>query len=117
MGKHRQIIDWLQIPKDWPHLYRAEAHPCGDEYWDGYSVEICIRQLTVVKYTAAGVWISDYGCERFINLRASKQYASVTEREAKLNLYFRKLRQLQIVQYQKQVAEIAVDQLKKELFQ
>lgn len=117
MSNHKQIIDFHLIPRDWHYLYRAEAHPTGDELWDGVSVQIYMREIQIVKYTPCGVWISEWGKERFVNLRAGRQYASTTEREAKLNLYYRKRRQLQIIAYQQQVAEIAVKQLHSELFQ
>lgn len=113
---HKQIIDYHRIPRDWHPLYRAEAQPKGDECWDGVSVEIYMREIPVIKYTACGVWVSEWGRERFVNLRGSKQYASTTHTEAKRNLYYRKRRQIQIITYQLQVAELAVEILHKELF-
>ena len=81
---------YYDIPRDWEVLYRATSR--GDR--------ILFQEFTIIKYTACGVWFSNYGVEKFVNLRATKQYASMTKQEAVAQLWHRKVRHIHIIRRQ-----------------
>lgn len=89
---HKPIEDWYSIPSDRHGLFRAEAV----RMWSGL-MTIYVTKLPIVRYTACGAWISQCGHERFVNLRAGKQYASTSDDEAVNQLKYRKRRQVQIL--------------------
>lgn len=62
------------------------------------NVEIVVERHAILRYTPAGAWIDTYGGKRFVNLRASKQWASATEAEAIDQLYHRKRAQVRILE-------------------
>lgn len=78
-------------PADWPCLLRASGSASG-----GY-VTLLVERYAIVRYTSCGVWVDDYGRERFVNLRAGKQWASATQDEAVAQLYLRKRAQVRIL--------------------
>lgn len=80
-------------------MYRYEDVLCGDET-HAY-VQVRLRVFEVVKRTPCGVKIAmGYGGEKFINLNARKQYASVSVEEAKISFIARKRRQAGILSSQ-----------------
>lgn len=93
-------------------LYRAEGvtyAPPVDEfdnpYGEGRAV-VRIDKYAIIDYTPSGAWIA-YGCERgkFVNLRATKQWACASEAEARDALRHRKRRQITILSGQIRTAE------------
>lgn len=81
--------------RDVAHLMRAS----GRFYRDGSdSVEISIDCHRILSYTPCGVWVATWEGKKFVNLRASKQWASVTEAEAIDQLYYRKRTQVRILE-------------------
>lgn len=84
-------------------LYRAASR--RDETG---TTSIHVHAIPIVRYTACGAWISEFGYERFVNLRAVKQYASVTKGEAYEQLKHRKRRQVAILRAMLEDAEQAL---------
>lgn len=78
-------------PDGWPRLLRASGNASGG------CVVLTVERYPVIRYTACGVWVSEYGRERFVNLRAGKQWASTTQDEAVAQLYHRKRAQVRIL--------------------
>lgn len=62
------------------------------------NVEIVVERHAILRYTPCGAWIDRFGGEKFVNLRAGKQWASVTETEAVDQLYHRKRTQVRILE-------------------
>lgn len=67
----------------------------------------------VLRRTPKGVWINDYGTERFVLNDAKKQFACPTEEEAKTSFLARKNRQLGILRAQVRDVERAMSELEK----
>lgn len=78
----------------WPVLYRASGSILA--YGPNY-VEISIHIHPVVRYTPSGAWIATWSGEKFVNLRAGKQWASADEAEAIDQLWHRKRAQVRIL--------------------
>jgi hypothetical protein len=95
----KSIVEYWRIPLDRVKLIRAES------FTHSGGTRIHFREYPILKYTACGAWVSDYGFERFVNLRAVKQFASTTKGEALDQLKHRKRRQIQIIRHQLENAE------------
>lgn len=88
-------------------LYRA----C-DECDESGHVTVVVWPYRIVKYTPCGAWIETYagGKQRFVNLRDHvKTWASTTIPSAVDRLYHRKRRQIEIIRWQRDIAERAID--------
>lgn len=100
--KRKQIEpNWgrLQVlisESQWPVLYRAES----DTYDDYGDTIIHFNSYPIIKYTPCGAWITEYGHERFVNLRGDKQFAYAKKEDALHSLKRRKMRQLSIIEHQ-----------------
>jgi len=103
----RKLIepDYWRIPKDRVKLLRADSvtGPGG--------TKIYFSEFPIIKYTPSGAWISEWGRERFVNLRAVKQFASTTKEYALDQLRHRKCRQIQIIEYQLMNAKVTLELL------
>lgn len=73
-------------------LLRASGRACE------HYTEICVERHVILRYTPCGAWIDTYAGERFVNLRSTKQWASVTEAEAIDQLYHRKQSEVRILE-------------------
>ena len=60
----------------------------------GYGPEIWLRQFRVIRTTPKGVWLDDYGRERFVLNDAHKRFAYPTIELARKSFLIRKRRQL-----------------------
>lgn len=69
----------------------------GRGYENG-DIIIQIERHVILRYTACGAWIDTWNGERFVNLKASKQWASTTEAEAIDQLWHRKQTQVCILE-------------------
>lgn len=76
-----------------PRLVRASGH-----WQQDCQVDIAIERYLILSYTPSGVWIEQFDGKKFVNLRAGKQWASVTEEEAIDQLYWRKCSQVRILE-------------------
>lgn len=77
-----------------PVLRRAESNNNGN----GVTIYIC--HYPIKSYTPCGVWVDVYGKQKFVNLRATRQWASATDAEAMYHLKRRKQRQIPILKSQ-----------------
>lgn len=112
-----EALPVLDHPTDPDLLYRVEERVHGRGYIDefdnyhslpGYEAGTTVVTFEVIRRTKCGVWIDDYGVEKFVNLGARKQYASETVKEAAEQFYWRKRRQVKILRAQLERAEIAL---------
>ena len=71
--------------------YRYEDS-CGASPW--------IRELESVRYTKHGMWVDDFGVERFILLGARKMFAHKTRIEAIKSFLSRRFSQRKILSHQ-----------------
>lgn len=87
----------LHDPEQFAVLYHAHVEFRGESY-QPYAWFSC---YPITRYTACGVWIAQ-GIKRdkFVNLRALRQWASVTKEEAFFHLKKRKERHLFILNHQ-----------------
>ncbi len=96
-------------------LWRADAHTYNE---DSYDVKIYLVACEIISYTPCGVWVSGSGYgnrgKRFVNLRneGGRKWAYQTKDEAIRAVYYRKRRQLQIIEYQQQIANNAIALIK-----
>ena len=74
---------------------------------------IAIRNewFRIIRYTPAGAWIDYESGEKFVNLRAKKQFACASLAEARESFRQRKARQLHILHAQIETIERALRQL------
>ena len=86
------------------YLYRFEAvhySPGCDEYGDVLDgqgpIELYLRTYKVLKETPCGAWIDVNFERKFVNLKANKKFACVTEKDAKISFIARKRRQIRIL--------------------
>lgn len=77
--------------QDRAHLLRASGRAA-----EGV-VEIVLERHAIIRYTPCGAWVDTFGREKFVNLRAGKQWASATDTEAIDQLYYRKRKQVSIL--------------------
>lgn len=79
-----------------PILYRAHCENRGD----GLNPCVWFSSYPIVGYTPCGVWIGQ-GIKRkkFVNLKAQRQWATLTKDEAFNHLKHRKRRQLEILSW------------------
>ena len=110
-----EVVDRPENPE---LLYRVEERIHGRGYIDefdnyhptpGYDARTTVVTFEVLRRTKCGVWIDDYGIEKFVLLKARKQYASETVKEAVEQFYWRKRRQVKILRAQLERAEIALE--------
>lgn len=87
----RHSAGGFQPPRERAHLLRASGRAGG-----GY-VEIVLEHHAILRYTPCGAWVDTFAGEKFVNLRAGKQWASATETEAIDQLYYRKRKQVKIL--------------------
>lgn len=87
--------NYWEIPRNWPVLYRAFSNT-----FEINGTLISYQDYPIIAYTPKGVWISDFENERFINLKAVRQWASLTKEEAAQHLMYRKLAQIRIIENQ-----------------
>ena len=86
--------------------YRVEDYRVGPplDEWERPigrgTARVHMRQLPLVKETAKGVWLDDYGQRRFVRAVAKKQYACPSKEEALASFRARKERQLSILRAQ-----------------
>lgn len=98
--------DWKPIPEydaeKGPILYRAHVEYCGE----GRDPRVWFSSYPIVRYTACGAWIGQgMQKDKFVNLRADRQWATVTKEQAMYHLTRRKSRQLQILNWKVQMCE------------
>lgn len=103
--QHAEILPDAKIV---PHLLRASGH-CQSNC----PVEIAIHCHVILSYTPSGAWIDRYEGKKFVNLRAGKQWASMTEAEAIDQLYWRKCTQVRILESRLEEAQAAKETLEK----
>lgn len=89
-------------------LYRYEEFDHGEGY--GPNVRVRLSAFNVIKRTPKGCWISiPFGWKpRWVSLEAKKRFAYPTKEEALKSFIARKRRQVSILSYQKERAEIAL---------
>lgn len=63
----------------------------------------------VLKKTPKGVWIGEETDKRFVLLGTTRQYASITKREALLSFIRRKYKHIEILESRKKAAQRALD--------
>lgn len=95
---------------------RGHAHLLRASGWarEGH-VEIRLEHHAILRYTPCGAWVDTWAGERFVNLRAGKQWASTTEAEAVDQLYHRKRAQVRILGAQLAGAEAVQAAMEKHL--
>lgn len=98
--------------------YRFEDRRCSvaDEYGDhSYSVtEIHLHAFEITKRTRCGIWVKSWGCDRrFVNQKATKQFAHETIEDALRSFVARKKRQEQIYRARADLAREAVHVLRR----
>lgn len=92
-------------------LYRvddAQYAACLDEFGDSSGqgrLSVNVTSYVIRSYTAFGAWIDG---PRFVNLRASKQFACASKAEAIASFKARKNRQIRILSTQLDRAERAL---------
>lgn len=91
-GGQIHVIDGWDGPAFKACLVRASGRASAGQ------VEIVIEHHAVIRYTPCGAWIDTWEGDKFVNLRAEKQWASATEAEAIDQLYYRKHKQVRILE-------------------
>ena len=88
-------------------LYRADARTYG-----GDLVSVLFTTFRVLSYTPCGAWIETAeDKKKFVNLRAARQFACASRKEALVSLKMRRNRQIKILSNQLACAEIELDYL------
>lgn len=77
---------------------------------------VLLEEHRVVRRTPCGAWVKDpYAYPektRFVNLKATKQFACETKAAAEVSFYARKNRQLKILRKRIEMIEAAVERMK-----
>ena len=78
---------------------------------------VLLEEHHVVRRTPCGAWIKDPYVvypekTRFVNLKATKQFACETKAAAEVSFYARKKRQLKILRARIEMVEAAVERMK-----
>lgn len=91
------------------HIYRAVGWVGEDN-----TPMIHIERQKILDYTPCGVWIecANNGKKKFVNLKAGKQWASATVQEAIDQLYYRKRKQVRILEHQLSMAKDVLEAMK-----
>ena len=76
------------------------------------TVSIVLNTYDIIRQTNCGVWIDNYGTDKFVNLKARKQYACETKAEAKKSFIARKNKQLKILTNQIENITLALSHIK-----
>lgn len=97
-------------------LYRVQSMKYRDK------TELYCHTYPIVKVTPKGNWIEVFGLglkgdRKFVNSNTRKQWASLTEKQALIAFYYRKIRQIRILESQlintKEALVVATEELKK----
>lgn len=97
-------------------LVSGSPNESGD-YGTPY-VQVHLRKYDIVKTTPKGVWVKYWGNQsgkKFILLKARKQFACVTEEEARKSFLARKARQLGIYHARIRNIEEAIRKVSRDL--
>ena len=103
-------MDMVEIDK---YLYRYDTRISGSVDEDGYlwgrHLTLYLSKFKILKRTPCGAWI-DFGYheKKFVNLKATKQYACETPEKALKSFIFRKKRQIKILSTQLNDASTAL---------
>lgn len=87
--------------------YAASVDEFGESRGTGRLV-VQVHTYPIISYTPKGAWIDAYGKQKFVNLRAVKQWACGTVSDAREAFHYRKLRQIQILEAQLRTAKEAM---------
>jgi len=88
-------------------LYRYESHTQVDSF-NHCTAVLKLEEFEVVKETAKGHVIEDYGLKRFVLLNAVKHYACTTKEEALQSFIARKKKEIEIYKTKLLKAETAL---------
>ena len=81
------------------HRYAASLDEFDRPMGNG-GCAITLREVSVLRHTAKGVWLQDYSRERFVLTQARKRWACPTKAEAAESYRQRKMRQARILSSQ-----------------
>ena len=110
------------MSKEYLYRYQEQTYSLGVNQFDdplpGYTLSVNLYSYPIIRKTPKGVWIDDYGKERFILLSAKKKFACQTKKEALESFIARKTQQIRILSNQLDQAKLAKkyaenDQIKK----
>jgi hypothetical protein len=85
-------------------LYRCEQ----------FQGNMCINVYPVMRATLCGVWIDIGINDKFVNLKARKQWASITEKEAIEQFIYRTKRYIEILEDRLEQARIGMNEAEHE---
>lgn len=85
---------------------------CYATFYDK-EVQITTRELPIIRETACGAWVDDYGKERFILNDTRKKHAARTPEEALESFKAKKQRQLSILAAQHDRIKRTLDMLER----
>jgi hypothetical protein len=109
-GSVRCVEGWDdKAPATKAHLLRASGRSSEG------ATEIVLERHAILRYTPCGVWIDTWKGDKYVNLRAGKQWASTSEAEAIDQLYHRKRAQVRILRTQLADAEAVQAAMEKHL--
>ena len=93
------------------YRYQEQSYSNGVDQFDnplpGYKLKIELHTYRIIRETPKGVWINDYGKDRFVLLTAKKKFACRTKEEALESFIARKNRQIGILSAQLEKAKLA----------
>jgi hypothetical protein len=99
------------MSKNYLYRYQEQSYSIGVDQFDnplpGYHLIIELYSYRVIRETSKGVWINDYGKDRFVLLTARKKFACRTKEEALESFIARKNRQIKILSDQLEKAKLA----------
>jgi hypothetical protein len=99
------------MSKNYLYRYQEQSYSIGVDQFDnplpGYQLKIELYSYRVIRETSKGVWINDYGKDRFVLLTARKKFACRTKEEALESFIARKNRQIKILSLQLEKAKLA----------
>lgn len=87
--------------------YAPMADEFGERRGSG-DLKVELREYPLVRRTPKGVWIDDYGHERFVLLSARRKFACETKEDAMESFIARKRRQLEIYNARAERAKRAI---------
>jgi hypothetical protein len=104
------------------YYYRIDDRRCslGVDEWGGplggRVIELSLHKMPVLRRTPKGVWLDNYGGERFVLNGANKRFACPTVEEAQESFKARKEKQIRLLREQIRDAEEALDKCSRRRF-
>ena len=95
------VLETMFTPMISPHLHHFAIEDSNHLYrieWNGH--DLYTYSYRIIRRTKQGVWINNYGKEKFVLLSARKKFASETQADALISFIARKHRQIKILSSQ-----------------